>query len=59
MTVSDEVRRPRLASAAAWLLAGFAVLVLAAALVLLGLNASRMAASRSGTDGILAVFYGE
>ena len=51
MTVSDEVRRPRLA--------GFAVLVLAAALVLLGLNASRMAASRSGTDGILAVFYGE
>ena len=49
MTVSDGERRTRLAwAAAAWLLAGFAVLVLAAALVLLGLNASRMAASRSG-----------
>jgi len=56
MTVSDEVRRTRLASAAAaWLLVGFAVLVLAAALALLGLNASRMAASRSGADGILVV----
>ena len=56
MTVSDEVRRTRLAWAAApWLLAGSAVLVLAAALVLLGLNASRMAASRSGADGILTV----
>jgi signal transduction histidine kinase len=39
----------------AWSLAGFTVLVLVAALVLLGLNASRMAAGRIASYGIGAV----
>ena len=40
---------------AAWSLAGFTVLVLVAALVLVGLNAGRMAASKIGFYSILAV----
>jgi hypothetical protein len=40
---------------AAWSVAGFTVLVLAAALVLLGLNASRVGTGRMGADAILAV----
>jgi hypothetical protein len=56
MRASGENRRFRLASpTVAWWLAGFVVLVLAAALVLLGLNSSRMAASGTNFYGILAV----
>ena len=42
----------------AWLLAAFTVLEAAAALVLLGLNASRMDAGRVGACAILAVASG-
>jgi hypothetical protein len=48
----------RCARAAAWSVAGFTVLVLMAALVLLGLNASRVGANRMGDDVILAVTAG-
>jgi hypothetical protein len=43
---------------AAWSVAGFTVLELVAALVLLGLNASRVGANRMGGDVILAVTVG-
>ena len=43
---------------AAWPVAGFTVLELVAALVLLGLNASRVGANRMGGDVILAVTAG-
>jgi hypothetical protein len=55
MRVSANCHRARVA---AWLLAGFAALLLAAALVLLGLNGGHVEAGRIGTYGILAVAVG-
>jgi hypothetical protein len=55
MTVLAGRHRARVLS---WTLAGFAALVLAAALILLGLNASRVGPGRIGLYGILAVAVG-
>jgi hypothetical protein len=50
-----EVRRAARKPLAAWLLTGSALVMLAAALVLLGLNASRLDAGRIGFYGLLSV----
>jgi MFS family permease len=55
MTVLAGRHRARVLS---WTLAGVAALVLAAALILLGLNASRVGPGRIGLYGILAVAVG-
>src|SRR5207302_8662632 len=53
--IMGEVRHPARKPLAAWPLTGLVLVVLAAALVLLGLNASRLHAGRIGFYGLLSV----